>query len=322
MIESIQAITSLSTHLEESNEEWSSTKKLAESHNAWFTDSFVQRAANTIIDAYLEEEKLTAFMAKYSRVQEAKTIGLVCAGNIPMVGFHDLLSVLLSGHKLKVKLSSKDEVLMKYVIEKLNEHFSIEIVDNLKSCDAYIATGSNQTHTVFKQYFGKYPSLLRKSRTSVAILDGNESKEQLEALADDVHLYFGLGCRNVTKIYAPKGYTFVDLIKTFQQYEYLSDHHKLKNNYDYNLSLFIMNAQYYMSTKSLLMVERKDLFSPISVVNFEFYDKKEDVVASLVGNEDLQAIVGKDHIPFGQAQCPTLHDFADGEDTMAFLTNL
>jgi hypothetical protein len=249
------------------------------------------------------------------------------AGNIPMVGFHDFLCVFLSGHRIHIKLSSKDEVLMKHIIEKMIEWDEslkevIVISEMLKGCDAYIATGSNNSANYFEYYFAKYPHIIRKNRTSVAILTGKETTEELEALADDVYQYYGLGCRNVTKLYVPMDYDFINLLNAFRKYDHLKDHNKYRNNIDYNLAIYILNNQYYMSNDSLLMVENESIFSPISVLHYEFYEKLETIIESLSHRNDLQAIVGHDFIPFGEAQKPMLTDFADGVNTIEFLNSL
>lgn len=249
------------------------------------------------------------------------------AGNIPMVGFHDLLSVFISGHKAVIKASSKDEILIKHLVKKLqelnnevNELINFEVM--LKGCDVYIATGSNNSARYFEYYFSKYPHIIRRNRTSVAVLDGNETTEELEKLADDAHLYFGMGCRNVTKIFVPKDYDFVPLLSVFNKYNYFKDHHKYKNNYDYNLALHILNGKYYMTNESIILFESPSIFSPISQLNYEYYTEKDRILDQLKTTDDLQCIVGHGHIPFGNAQIPALTDHADGIDTLNFLINL
>jgi hypothetical protein len=309
---------------------WQEAKKKSASQNGWFIPEFINLAADNIATHYLQKDILEKFAAHYllpALNQNPKTVGIVMAGNIPMVGFHDFLCVFLSGHTMHIKASSKDEVLIKHIVEKLTAweralQNSIRFEEMLKSCDAYIATGSNNSSRYFDYYFGKYPNIIRRNRTSAAILKGNESPEQLESLADDVFLYFGLGCRNVTKIYVPKGYDFVRLINAFKKYNYLADNHKLKNNYDYNLALHILNNKFYMSTDALLLVENESLFSPISQLHYEFYDDEKKLAESLQQREDLQCIVGSGHIAFGKAQVPAIDDFADGVDTMKFLCSL
>ena len=248
------------------------------------------------------------------------------AGNIPLVGFHDFLSVFISGHTQTIKLSGKDEVLLKHLVQKMllwqpSLQNAVAFAPILKGCDAYIATGSNNSALYFDYYFGKYPSIIRRNRTAAAILTGNETAAELEKLADDIHIFFGLGCRNVTKIFVPEGYDFVPLLKSFQQYLYFADHHKYRNNYDYNLSIQIMNNRFYMTNEATLLVESDLLFSPISQLNYGFYTDWQNTLDNLKQNNDLQCIVGVD-IPFGKAQQPGLTDYADGIDTMQFLLTL
>jgi hypothetical protein len=202
----------------------------------------------------------------------------------------------------------------------LNEEISI--ADQLKGCYAYVATGSNNSSRYFDYYFNKYPHIIRKNRTSVAILTGNETIEDLAALADDVYLYFGLGCRNVTKIYVPANYDFLPLLESFKKYNWTFDHNKYKNNYDYQLAVMLINKMYYMSNGSLLLQENKSFFSPISQLHYEYYDDKKTVEESLADHPDIQCIVGKGHIPFGEAQHPALDDYADKADTLQFLLDL
>ena len=192
----------------------------------------------------------------------------------------------------------------------------------MKGCDAYIATGSNNSSRYFDYYFGKYPNIIRRNRTSVAVLTGEEMPAELEKLADDVYLYFGLGCRNVTKIYVPADYDFVPLLEAFRKYNYQADHHKYKNNYDYNLALHLLNKKYYMTNGSILLIEDAGIFSPISQLNYEFYSGNDDLTARLPAARDLQCVVGKSFIPFGGAQCPSISEYADGVDTLKFLADL
>jgi len=191
----------------------------------------------------------------------------------------------------------------------------------LKGCDAYIATGSNNSARYFEYYFSKYPGIIRKNRTSVAVLTGGEKGDELEKLSDDVHAYFGLGCRNVTKVYVPRGYDFVPLLESFHRYKYFADHNKYKNNYDYYLSIQIMNNRFYMTNGSTLLIEDESIFSPISQLNYGFYENREGLIETLKFNQEIQCIAGLD-IPFGEAQRPALMDYADGVDTMQFLLTL
>jgi hypothetical protein len=326
----IDLFTRLGRYILSGDAEWLKAKDEASRTNNWFIPDFIDLATSAIAEFFLREDSLKDWVTKYKVPvvnYGPKTIGVAMAGNIPLAGFHDFLTVILSGHKIAIKLSSKDETLLKHLISKLTEWEPalkefIKITTLLRGCDAYIATGSNNTSRYFEYYFGKYPHIIRRNRTSVAILEGNESPGELEKLADDVYLYFGLGCRNVTKLYVPQEYDFVPLLKTFKKYNFLADHHKYKNNYDYNLALLILNKQYYMSNESILLTEDASEFSPISRLNYEYYAAVQAVENRLSANADLQCIVGNGHIPFGQAQYPALDDFADGVNTMIFLLDL
>ena len=198
----------------------------------------------------------------------------------------------------------------------------ITFAENLKNCDAYIATGSNNSSRYFEYYFAKYPNIIRRNRTSVAILTGDETEEELSLLADDIQLYYGMGCRNVTKLYVPEGYDFVALLDALRKYYYFSDFHKYRNNYDYQLALLIMNHKFYMTNDSVILTENESVFAPVSQVNYSFYNESKSLVSSLKNNTDVQCIIGKNIIAFGKAQSPSLTDYADGIDTMQFLKKL
>ena len=321
----ITLLFKLRTYLLENGEEWQNIKLKASIHNGWFNIEFIDIAVQNIVTQFLAEDKLSEWINYYhidDRITP-KNVGIVMAGNIPMVGFHDFLSVFVSGHFQTIKLSAKDDVLLKHLIEKMiswqpqmQQHVAFAAM--LKGCDAYIATGSNNSARYFDYYFAKYPSIIRKNRTSVAIIKGDEKVEELEKLSDDIHVFFGLGCRNVTKIFVPEGYDFVPLLGAFHQYKYFADHHKYRNNYDYNLSIQIMNNRFYMTNEATLLVESDTLFSPISQLNYSFYTDVEKVVGKLRESQELQCIAGTD-IPFGKVQSPGLKDYADGIDTMEFL---
>ena len=298
--------------------------------NPWFTPGFVTLASEHIAASFLDEAILKEWITTYNLSEEKEdpgTIGLVMAGNIPLVGFHDFLSVFISGHNALIKTSSKDNTLIRHLAEKINEWEPktlpmIRFEEMLKGCDAYIATGSNNSSRYFSYYFGKYPHIIRRNKTSVAILTGKESPGDLEQLADDVCIYFGLGCRNITKIYVPEQYDFVPLLEAFKNYQYFSDHHKYKNNYDYNLALHILNNKYYMTNGAVLLSENESLFSPISQLHYEFYIDQNEVLSHLSGHNDLQCLVGSGQMPFGQSQFPGIRDYADGVDTLQFLVQL
>lgn len=325
----IQLAGELGRYMTHKSNEWTETKRKAEIANAWFTQEFIELACKNIVDEFLDVTKLQSWVQHYHLDDNIipKNVGVVMAGNIPLVGFHDFLCLFISGHTQTIKLSSKDNVLLKHLVNKLYEWNAdtaevIKFADILKDCDAYIATGSNNSSRYFDYYFGRYPSIIRKNRTSAAILTGEETAADLEYLADDIQEYFGLGCRNVTKIFVPKGYDFVPLLRTLDKYNYFEDHTKYKNNYDYYLALLIMNNQYYMTNKSIIMVESENLFSPISQLNYEYYMDLQKVYDQLKPDKNVQCIVGTNEMPFGKAQLPGLFDYADNADTMAFLLSL
>ena len=328
--ERIEIMVKAGEYLKANTEDWEATKEQTSNKNGWFTPAFIQHAATQIADNFLTKEALEKWVGHYhidDNIQP-KNIGIVMAGNIPMVGFHDMLCVFISGHYQTIKLSSKDDILLKHLIKYLytidNEiQNHISFADMLKGCDAYIATGGNSAAKSFEEYFGRYPNIIRKNRTSVAILTGNETPEELKKLSDDVHLYFGLGCRNVTKIYVPEGYDFVPLLQSFEEYKWFADHHKYKNNYDYNLSIILLNNVYYMTNEATLLVENKGVFSPISQLLYEYYTVAQTTISDLQKNDDVQCIVSSSgSVTFGAAQNPDLFTYADGVDTMEFLLTL
>lgn len=326
----IDLLVDLGEYILSGDPAWAETKEKASRENGWFIPEFVDLATKNIAQHFLSRPILEKWVSSYElrdNNHEPKNIGIVMAGNIPLVGFHDFLCVFISGHKATIKTSSRDEPLIKHLVSKLSDwdkaaEQRVSFAGILKGCDAYIATGSNNSAGHFEYYFGKWPHIIRRNRTSAAILTGEETGEELAKLADDVYLYFGLGCRNVTKIYVPAGYDFVPLLHAFRKYDFLADHHKYKNNYDYNLALHLLNKKYYMSTPSLLLVEEPSLFSPISQLNYEFYDNPDKLTGSLKENPDLQCITGRSFVLFGQSQAPAIADYADGVDTLAFLCRL
>ena len=327
----IDVLVKLGDYIRSKSESWQLAVKEASLKNPWFTEEFITLSAQNIADRFLSKELLLQWCNHYHLDDLIKPlkVGIVMAGNIPLVGFHDMLCVFISGHHQIIKLSSKDDILLKHLIEIIKKTDSettnsITISEQLKACDAYITTGGNQSADQFQAYFGKYPNIIRRNRTSVAVLDGNESHAMLSDLADDVHLYFGLGCRNVTKLYVPENYDFVPLIQSFNKYAYFRDISKFANNYDYQLSLLLMNKIKYMSSESTLLIEQKEIFSPICMLYYEYYSNKETLLSELKNNSHLQCIVGDGAgmIPFGKAQQPELFQYADGIDTMQFLLSL
>lgn len=303
--------------------------------NPWFTKEFTRKAINNIREQYLDRDKLKQWVSPYHQQIEntvSKKIGLVMAGNLPLVGFHDLLSVLITGHKALLKLSSKDEYLNHYIINQL-KRFSpelaeqITVVPRLEGFDAVIATGSDNSSRYFEYYFGKVPHIIRKNRHSVAVLSGNETEEALQQLGEDIFLYFGLGCRNVSKIYVPRDYDLTKLLAALEGYNNLKDHDKYRNNLDYNLTLLLMNNIPHLASEFLILQEEQSLGSRIATVHFERYQHIEEVALSLqVHKDQIQCVVsGSSELPgfrFGEAQKPALNDYADNVDTLEFLVNL
>jgi hypothetical protein len=326
----IDLLTRLGQYILSDDHQWQEAKSRAHWENGWFIPEFIDRASNNIARQFLSKELLMRWVQEYNIPEmnpSPRKVGIVMAGNIPMVGFHDLLCVFISGHRALVKLSSKDRTLISHLVEKMKEWEPetaslVQFGDMLKDCDAYIATGSNNSAGYFEYYFKKYPHIIRRNRTSVAVITGHESKEDLSLLADDVHLYFGLGCRNVTKIFVPAGYDFIPLLRAFDKYGWMADNNKYKNNYDYNLAILILSKKFYMSNNSLLLSEDPSPFSPVSQLNYEFYEDRALLLKSLRTNSSLQCVVGQDSIAFGQSQCPEIMDYADGEDTLKFLLSL
>jgi hypothetical protein len=306
----------------------------AEAENPWFTSEHLRHALLAWGDL-LEERHLTEWLTPYrNRLEEPrtpKTVGVVMAGNIPMVGFHDMLCVLLSGNRLLARLSSTDRQLLPAVAMILKETgpgwdelISFES-GRMSGFDAVIATGSNNTSRYFEYYFGKYPHIIRKNRTSVALLTGSETDEELRGLAADIFLYFGLGCRNVSKLFLPDGYDTGSLIRHFGRYSGFFNHNKYRNNYDYHLSVFMVNQVTFYDGGFFLMREHPSPASPVSVIHYEYYEDPQSVERLLTAEQDtLQCVVsavgtGPARVRPGQAQLPELADYADGIDTMAFL---
>jgi len=309
---------------------WIQAREKASLENPWFTPEFIALASQHIALNYLHPHKLQEWLNPYAeRLHQPvhpRKIGLVMAGNIPMVGFHDLLCGWISGHSLWIKYASRDRVLIPFLVEKLkewaDEPLMIFDADLLKGCDAYIATGSQNTSRYFEYYFGKYPHIIRRNRTSVAILDGTESTDELQLLAKDICTYFGLGCRNVTKLFVPEGYEFQALGHALQAYAYFLDHRPYRHNFDYYLSIYLLNHQPHQMLGHIILKPDPALFSPVSVVLYETYSEPGKLSRSLLNDASIQCVVGKGFIPFGQAQFPGLSDYADGVDTLAFLLSL
>lgn len=305
----------------------------AEAYNNWFTKDNITLALKSWAEA-LTEENLLAWTKDYPFAEMPKNVGIIMAGNLPLVGFHDLLSVVISGNNALIKTSSKDDKLIKLAIKYLysiDENFKliIQTVERLENFDAVIATGSNNTARYFEQYFGKVPNIIRKNRTSVAVLNGLETDEELKKLGNDLFIYFGLGCRNVTKLYLKDEAQLPKIFEAIFSWGYIINHPKYANNYDYNRAIFLLGKDDFLDNNFVLMKRDSALHSPIAVVNFEIYDDLDHVKNYLIENgNQIQCVVGNEmkdnpnYVEFGQTQFPKLTDYADNIDTLKFLAEL
>ncbi|HET8573467.1 MAG TPA: acyl-CoA reductase [Edaphocola sp.] len=336
--ERIALMTRLGAYFLENNNDWQTAKEQAYRQNPWFIPAYIDKAVNQIAQAFLTREALDNWAAPYPSFKSedyGPEVGIVMAGNLPLVGFHDFLSVFISGCRQRIKLSSKDSVLWQHIFRELQEwrpetEQLIAVGEQLKNCAAYIATGSNNSSRYFQYYFAKFPHIIRKSRSSIAVLTGRETPEALSALCDDICLYFGLGCRNVTQVFVPENYDFGPLKKALKKYEHHLDYSRYKNNYDYQLALVLLNKIDYQAMEPVILVPSDSLFAPISVLHYQTYGSREQLSNALPPVEELQCIVAEpDSIPdnfpattFGQSQFPVLDDYADGVNTLEFLSAL
>lgn len=296
--------------------------------NPWFTESSV-RFSLASLGEMLREETLISFAGRYVPASKPKRVAIIMAGNIPLVGFHDLMCVLLSGNKAICKLSSSDARLLPAFIGLMYQ-WDAEIREFLecapgpvKAPEAVIATGSDNSAGYFEQYFGKYPHIFRRNRTSVAVLDGSETPAELTALGEDMFRYFGLGCRNVSRIFVPESYDLNHIFEAIVGYGEIINHHKYANNYDYNRTVYLMNKVPFLDNNFCLLREEDDLFSPLSVFYTSRYRNKSEVTAFLDKNaSSVQTVVGHGYTSFGAAQRPAIDDFADGIDTMKWLQSI
>ncbi len=298
-------------------------------YNGWFTPDAVRNAFKGI-GSWLTEDELKNWVDHYPVNQnEPKTVALIMAGNIPLVGFHDFLAVFLSGHKAQVKLSSDDQHLFPALINilrlfdpEIDEYVTVTQT-KLVNFDAVIATGSDNSATYFHSYFGKYPHIIRKNRTSVAVLTGDETKEELTELGKDIFTYFGLGCRNVSHLLIPTDFELNRLFEAVFPYNDIVNHNKYANNYDYNKAVHLMNLEKLLDNGFVLLKEDEGLTSPLGMIYYTRYSNQKGVEDFIVKHQNrIQAIVGKNYIEFGAAQSPKLTDYADGVDTLKFLTEL
>jgi hypothetical protein len=293
--------------------------------NPWFTPDNIQKSCKAI-GSWLNKPDLEKWISAYNLTGvNPKNVGVIMAGNIPLVGFHDFLCVLMSAHSISVKCSSDDEVLLPAIAEwMINDEpewkEKIRFVERLEKPDAVIATGSNNSSRYFEYYFGKYPNIIRKNRNSVAVLKGDESKGELENLGSDIFSYFGLGCRNVSKLYIQEGYSFDAFFQAMEKYAEVRHHNKYINNHDYHSAIFLLNKVTFLTNNFLILREHEALATPVSVIHYEYYNDEKDLHDKLKQHAgQIQCIAGKDFIPFGKTQQPGLTDYADGVDVMKWL---
>jgi len=303
------------------------TKRQSTAENPWFTEANIQDALTGL--AYmLRPEALKKWLEQYNLGHRytGKTVGMVLAGNIPMVGFHDIFTTCLAGHKALAKTSSQDRRLLPLLFKAFNEALGGEVFEiewtegKLENMDAVIATGSNNTSRYFEYYFGKYPHIIRKNRTSVAILTGDESEEELKELGRDIFSYFGMGCRNVSKLYVKEDFDLDRFFKAIYDYNEIINHHKYANNYDYYRALWMMNREDLLENGFLILRPSDAIASPIATLFYERFEDEGVLRESLKGKaEEIQCLISKKDVPFGKSQNPELWDYADGVDTAEFL---
>ncbi|WP_374459224.1 acyl-CoA reductase [Chryseobacterium taeanense] len=301
----------------------------SEIENPWFTAENQKFALRQWADL-LTEQNINNWLKEYSISKTSKRVGLILAGNIPLVGFHDVISVILSNHIPVIKLSSKDRYMIPFLLKKWNEfsegNVKFEFVEKLENFDAVIATGSNNTARYLEYYFKNHLHIIRKNRTSIAVLKGDETEEELKLLAEDIFRYFGLGCRNVTRLFIPQDYVIDRLFESFLDFQDIINHNKYANNYDYNRAVYLLNQEKFWDNNFVMLKEDEKLFSPLSVINFSRYSSLDEVKNFIAENEEnIQCIVAKkelglDSVGLGETQNPGLNTYADNVDTMKFLS--
>jgi hypothetical protein len=307
-------------------QEFERTIAFEKNHNGWFTESVIRRRLFDLSEM-LEEESLSKWSSKYQFSETPKKVGIIMAGNIPLVGFHDFLSVLISGNKAVVKMSSDDKHLLPKIVQLIAFFYPaitdiVELQPNFKTIDAMLATGSDNSAKYFEKYFGHLPCLIRQNRTSIAVLDGTETKEELNSLGHDIFDYYGLGCRNVSQLLIPKDFDMDRFFAAVVDFGSVAENNKYANNYDYYRAIYMMNQTPIIENGFLLTKDSDELFAPVAVLNVKRYsDEKE--VNKFKGDlaNKIQAVVGHDSIPFGEAQKPAIDDYADGVDVVEFLNN-
>jgi hypothetical protein len=330
----LQSLPLLQHFLKENTTEVEDILQRAHQANPWFIPAFSRLAIHAIANDFLDEGKVTRWMNVYEENPNQRTVGIVMAGNLPLVGFHDLICVLASGHKAIVKCSDKDSVLPPWIIDQWVRFApglksSITLVDRLEGYDAVIATGSNNTARYFEYYFRSHPHILRKNRNGVAVLTGKESFEELKLLANDIFQYFGMGCRNVSKLYVPSGYDFSRWQEAIEAWAFLGEHHKYRHNLDYNYAIYIINQVPHINLGHLVLKEDDSIASRIGCLHYSYYEdqgslertlnEKREEIQCVVSNEEIK---GWERVRFGETQQPRLDQYADGVDTMAFLAKI
>lgn len=332
--ERITVLDHLNRDFDSRKDYWDAVILSASASNSWFTPGNIRNSIEAIRSRMLDPGKLKNWVSGYSQAAPPKKIGLIMAGNLPLVGFADWLAVFISGHKALVKCSDKDNVLFPALMQRLNEISPdagqyTAIVERLKYYDAVIATGSNNTAVYFESYFSNVPHIIRKNRTSIAVIHPDDSPEVLRLLNRDIHSYFGLGCRNVSKLYLPEGFDIQLLMRILEEESDNILFNKYKNNFDYNLSIYMLNKVPFHTDNNIILIEDESLFSRIACLHYEWYTDTSSVTEAIKARlDDIQCIVsskpleGLNVIAPGMTQQPALNDYADNVDTMEFLSKL
>lgn len=302
----------------------------ATAQNGWFDAANVQFALDAVAEAYLSEAALHTWLARYHAATVVpQKIALVMAGNLPLVGLHDLLCVWVCGHTAVVKLSAKDTPLMQWFITALRQldpanAQRLQVVEMVAAFEAVIATGSDNSGRYFDYYFGRYPHIIRRNRSSVAVLTGSETADEMTVLGNDIFTYFGLGCRNVSQLLVPVGYDFTPLLAHLDtHFAHIQHHHKYRNNYDYHRSIYLLNQQFHYASDTLLLLPFEQVASPMAALHYHTYQHPADLQQHLSTHQaHIQCVVGQAYTPFGTAQKPSLSDYADGIDTLQWLLDL
>jgi len=300
--------------------------------NPWFREEDIVKALQNL-RPWLTRESLEEWCAAYvieDRPDIRARVALVMAGNIPLVNFHDALAILIQGHQLLSKTASRDPFLFPALAQeliKINPDFERDIqCENglLKDFDAVIATGSNNATRYFSYYFGKYPHIIRHNRSSIAVLDGTETDEQIEAFGADVFDYFGMGCRNISLFLLPENMDVTRLAGAWKSWTSIGNHGSYFNNYEYRKAVLLINSRPHLDSGFFLMEENESLHSPIGVLHYARYRNPKHL-QNMLGElaADTQVCYGfqDERVLPGTGQAPALMDYPDGVDTMAFLKN-